>query len=251
MPLMANVSFSFNPVPAPACYPSDVNSLAQMLTNGGVLAGTVPDNAGGGVFVGSSPPSSALTNKVWFKTDAAGRPLGVFMFYNGNWRKVYTGIGYGELRMYIGSNTVFDGTGRGVIGGDFDGWQLCNGQNGAPNLEAYFAVGGQWGTATDGSGDTGWVTDTDGLYWRNHGGAKRNQIAAANLPALHVSAWAYALRPAYSSGTPGLLLSNAPPQAGVEQVGTWPVIETQGSPNSDLPKPLFFAVAYMMFIGYQ
>src|SRR5258705_10100143 len=127
---MANVTFSPNHQPAPACYPTDVNGFLDMLTTGGGLSGTIPDTAGGGVFVGSSPPSSALTNKVWYKTDAAGRPLGVYMFYNGNWRKVYTGAVIGEVRLYVGGyNGVFDGTGRGILGGDLDGWVIMNGQN--------------------------------------------------------------------------------------------------------------------------
>src|SRR5258707_2665742 len=134
---MANVSFTPNHQPAPACYPSDVNGLLDMLTTGGGMSGTIPDTAGGGVFVGSSAPSSALTNKVWFKTDGAGRPLGVYMFYNGNWRKVYTGVVYGEIRLYVGGyNGGFYGTGRGIIYCDADWCARCNGCNRTARLRA-------------------------------------------------------------------------------------------------------------------
>jgi hypothetical protein len=246
---MANVTFSYNPTPAPACYPSDVNGLAALLTSGGMLSGTIPDTAGGGVYVGSSAPSSALTNKVWFKTDAAGRPLGVFLFYNGNWRKMYTGVGYGELRMYVGSNTVFDGTGRGVIGGDFDGWVLCNGNNGTPNLEAYFVVGGVWGTQV-GQG-AGWFSDTDGQVWRNTGGSKGpHMIGRTNLPKLEAEVHSRVGNAA--AGTDGFGIGNTTdPNIYYTRVTDSAGNPVDGAGQQPMSLPLFYAVAYMMFVGYQ
>ncbi|SRR5258705_1129405 len=242
---MANVSFTPNHQPAPACYPSDVNGLLDMLTTGGGMSGTIPDTAGGGVFVGSSAPSSALTNKVWFKTDGAGRPLGVYMFYNGNWRKVYTGVVYGEIRMYVGGyNGVFDGTGRGIIGGDADGWALCNGGNGTANLEGYFPCGATW------SGSE-WITGTDGVANRNVGGARGPHfIGSRQLPKL-------------STETHGNL--DAQPGAGrisLGQTGTTPLavyypvvdgagVAVDGVNQQPLPFPPFIAMAMIMFVGYQ
>jgi hypothetical protein len=241
---MAQVTFTPNPQPAPACYPSDVNGLLNLITTGGGISGTIPDNSGGGIFIGSTPPSSSLTNKVWFKIDAAGRPLGVYSFYNGNWRKVYTGVGYGELRMYTGSNTVFDGNGLGIIGGDFDGWQLCNGNNGTQNLEAYFLVGGVWGSQVGQGG--GWFSDADGVSWKNLGGQKGPiHLTTGMLPALAAKI-NFALEAA--QGNQVFTLGGSTPDF-------FPVVDAvdgggtgQGVP---LPLPLFYAVAYMMFIGYQ
>jgi hypothetical protein len=235
---MANVTFQANPQPAPACYPSDVNGLLQLAAGGG-LSGTVPDNSGGGIFAGSSPPSSSLTNKVWFKTDGAGRPLGVYMFYNGNWRKVYTGVGYGEVRMYTGAASVFDGSGRGIVTGDFDGWCLCNGGNGTPNLIDRFIVSGSWNGSA-------WTTNVDGRVNRTAGGAPGpNIIRPSNLPQLSVECFA--------SGTAPLTGGNGYCIGGPTQLGVsiWPVIETQGSPNTELPLPYFYTLAFMMFVGYQ
>src|SRR6266404_3169251 len=188
---MANVTFNPNHQPAPACYPSDVNGMLDMLTTGGGLSGTIPDTAGGGVYVGSSPPSSALTNKVWFKTDSGGRPLGIYMFYNGNWRKVYTGVALGTIIMcwwYLG---FFDGTGSENI-------------SGAAGNTLY--------------------TDIDGLAWRNQGGSKGPEyITRTKLPKL--STFAYGSLDA-GAGTGVYGVANV----GATIVGTWPVVDGDGNP---------------------
>lgn len=241
---MANVTFTPNHKPAPACYPSDVNGMLDLLTTGGGLRGTIPDNAGGGVYVGSTPPSSALTNKVWYKTDGAGRPLGVYMFYNGNWRKVYTGVSYGEIRMYVGAYTPnFDGTGRGVVTGEADGWALCNGQNGTYNLEAYFLIGGQW------SGSA-WVTDVELDAWRSSGGTKgRMTINPSQAPSMSAL-----LQYRNLAVTAGAQASVAVAQQGGPSYAMPVVVDATGQKGGGLPLPfpvLYFAVAYMMFVGYQ
>lgn len=166
---MASVTFTFNPVPAPACYPPDLNSLAKELTTGGILAGEIPDTAGGGVIVSSSVPASTLSSKVWFKIDTAGRPLGTYIFYNGNWRKVYTGLP-SEIRMFSGDWTIyFDGSGLGVVGGEWDGWALCNGNNGTQNLANRFIVCGE-----EFSGE--WLTIVDQFNLTNSGGVGSEQL---------------------------------------------------------------------------
>jgi hypothetical protein len=213
-----------------------------MLTTGGGMSGTIPDTAGGGVYVGSSPPSSALTNKVWYKTDGGGRPLGVYMFYNGNWRKVYTGVVFGEIRLYWGTFSVFDGTGRGLIGGDADGWAVCNGQNGTTNLEGYFPCGGSWNGSN-------WVTSTNGVT-TNAGGARGpHMIDRTKLPALHTVAYG-ALVAAAGAG------AYAAANLGQTPVGTWPLLDASGNSidgagQQPIPFPPFVAMALLQFIGYQ
>lgn len=237
---MAVVTFTYNPEPAPACYPADVNGLAQLLTQGGMLAGNVPDQAGGGIFVGSAPPSSSLTYKVWFKIDGAGRPLGAYQFYNGNWRKVYTNVGIGDMKLYNGSGANFDGTGRGVVGGDCDGWAICNGNNGTPNMSGVFPAGGTWnGSAWVGSGIGG------------GGGTNSHRIAASDLPQLHVDAYSWPLDAQGGTGTH--IESVSFPGAGgpTHLFGTWNVNETQGSPNNALPLPRYNVFGFIMFVGYQ
>lgn len=237
---MANVTFTSNHQPAPACYPSDVNGLLDLLSTGGGLNGTIPDNAGGGVFVGSSPPTSALTNKVWFKTDAAGRPTGVFMFYNGNWRRVYSG-GIGDVKMFVGNPSgLFDGTGRGVVGGFQDGWALCNGQNGTPNMTDRFVVGATWNGSN-------WVSAVEGVPAKTQGGVGVFNLTASQVPAMSVTAFGVA---------------TAQPGAGAFAIGSendtaranWNVRSggiPVGSPQTTINNtPPWYAMAYAMFVGY-
>jgi hypothetical protein len=235
---LAEVTFTPNPQPEPACYPSDINGLLALLTTGGGISGTIPDNAGGGIYVGSSPPSSSLTNKVWYKTDAAGRPLGVFMFYNGNWRKVYTGVTYGEIRMFWVYSGVWDGTGRGVIGGDADGWALCNGQNGTPNFTDYWPV---CGIPSGG----GYVTDTDGQGYVQNGGQRGPfTLSQYYLPSL----FSLEMLTQVQAGSGPMCATNNDTGA------LWmpPVVdgsETTGQ-GHPLPKPLYVALGFAMFVGY-
>jgi hypothetical protein len=245
---MAFVTFTPNPQPAPACYPSDVNGLLELLTTGGGLSGSIADNAGGGVFVGSTAPSSSLTNKVWFKTDAAGRPIGIFMFYNGNWRKVYTGAALGEIRMFAGPFSLyFDGTGRGLVGGDLDGWALCNGQNGTPNLEGFFPVGALPGQAVGGPGDQ-WVSNCEGNGFRNSGGNRGLTLNMNYLPPMvahsHIQGYAQ------GSGA-GFAGSTSDPTAPDYQL---PVTDGAGNHGGGQQLPsqhLYYAVGFILFVGYQ
>lgn len=237
---MANVTFSANPQPAPACYPSDVNGMLQLAASGG-LSGTVPDNAGGGIFVGSSPPSSSLTNKVWYKTDAAGRPLGVYMFYNGNWRKVYTGTAIGEIRMYIYSQSAFDASGLGLVGGAMDGWAVCNGNNGTPNLVNSSPVAGHMGQSV-GQPD-GWYSNVEGGAWLHGGGVGGpHKIAGSNLPQLLTVI--YGTPTAATPGTGAYHLN------GPVAVSFWYESTTQNSPNNPMPYEPYFVVGFLMFVGY-
>src|SRR4051812_45928039 len=84
---------------------------------------------------GAETPSMDDTDKVWHRLDTTGRPIGTFVYYSGAWRREYTG-NTSEITMYSGDPaTDFSGAGGlGTIGGDWDGWALCNGSNGTPDL---------------------------------------------------------------------------------------------------------------------
>lgn len=238
---MSAVTFTANLQPAPACYPPDVNALLTLVAQQG-LSGTVPDNAGGGIYVGSSQPSSSLTNKVWFQIDAAGRPLMVKMFYNGNWRKLYSG-GYGDVKLFVGNPSgLFDGTGRGVIGGMQDGWALCNGNNGTPSMANRFVVGS---SGFDGSG---WPTSVDGAV-RYSGGLGTFTIQATNLPQMIVQAFATQTGQKVTAPTGGNQVG-APSDT---SVANWPVISGGAPVGGSVPInncPPYYAMAFCMFVGY-
>jgi hypothetical protein len=246
---MANVTFTPNPQPEPACYPSDVNALLTMLTTGGGISGTIPDNSGGGIYVGASPPDSSLTNKVWYKIDAAGRPLGVFMFYNGNWRKVYTGAIIGEIRLYIGSSAAFDTTGLGIVGGDLDGWALCNGNNGTLQLHNFFPL---MSSGYDAFGVAGWYGNPNGFSQPSAAGGLGNwQIQDNHLPQLRAHGYYESFTTASGSvGTPNVLVCDASkPMCAlpVEDVNTNQPVGGQAQIDNTPP---WVAMAPIMFVGY-
>ncbi len=92
------------------------------------------------IITGSATPGVGDQDKLWFRTDAGGNPLGFYVFNSGTWRPVYNGK-IGQISMYIGDGSPFDGTGKGTIGGIWDGWAICNGLNGTPDMRDRFPVG--------------------------------------------------------------------------------------------------------------
>lgn len=239
---MSDVTFTANNQPAPACYPADVNGMLNLIANGG-LHGTVPDNAGGGIYVGSIPPSSSLTNKVWAKIDGAGRPIGMYMFYNGNWRKTYTGS-YGDIKFYVGPfNGVFDGTGKGLIGGngpyDEDGWALCNGQNGTPNWvgSGCFPAAANWNGSA-------WVSAVDGTGYKAAGGVTQIQIQLGNLPNIQTPL-AFHYINEVGTAVPFIVASQSGDQGVMQAHATGTGADTPINTT-----PVFVAMGLLMFIGY-
>jgi hypothetical protein len=216
------------------------------------LRGTVPDNAGGGITVSASPPSSSLTNRVWLRVDSVGRPWGIYSFYNGSWRKVYTGA-VGDIKFYSGPwNGVFDGAGRGIPGGiggvnagngayDEDGWQICNGNNGAPNLSDFFIVPANVEGQSSGSGP--WQSNWDGQGQRPNGGQRRvpPRINQANLPQLLTSGIKQYPNGTGATGGIGFL---------TEQGTEIPFTIAGTGANNPIPTVPWIAFAALMYIGY-
>lgn len=182
-------------------------------------------------------------NKVLFTSDAAGRPTRVSLFYNGNWRRVYSGLPY-EIKMYAGAWTAnFDATGLGILSGNWDGWALCNGNNGTPNLTDRFVISGNYSIGG------GWYTYLAGPAL-NEGGANSIQIQLQNCPSIPLT---LLLTSSYAGGGLNYAIST---QQG-SPIGGGPTgliqIATAGTglqtPISTLPA--YIAQGFAMFIGYQ
>jgi hypothetical protein len=129
-----------------------------------------------------------------------------------------------------------------------DGWALCNGQNGTPNLEGYFpACGVQGETVGQAAGQ--WFTDADGVAWRNTGGQRaRVQIAMANLPPIVAHSHIAGIQ----SGT-GASLSVANNNAANPDYQL-PITDASGNSGANQPLPfqnLYFAIGFFEFVGYQ
>lgn len=134
----------------------------------------------------SSTPAVSDQDRAWLKTDSAGRPLGIFIFYNGNWRKFYNG-NYGEVKLFIGNPTDFFENGVGKIGTDWDGWSLMDGTASSFNWSDKFIVGGRMdneNSVTGWSGST-WQSSVGGSA-QSEGGNPNYSLINNNLPAMKV-----------------------------------------------------------------
>lgn len=89
---------------------------------------------------GNSVPAVNDQDKIWFKYDPAGRPLGTYKFYSGHWVRVYP-FPVGTIMLFSGDPTgLFDGTGLGIIDTDWYGFCLMNGNHGTPDLTDKFVI---------------------------------------------------------------------------------------------------------------
>jgi len=238
--------------PDPSDNPTTLQGLFTLLNNHALA-----EPVSGGPFtpyvISSTTPAVADQDKAWFKVDANGRPLEVRLFYNGSWRRFYTGK-TGQVEMFSGNlTTYFDGTGLGLTGLDWDGWAICNGNNGTTNLSNLFIVG----AAMDNVGITGytgthWQTNVTGTALQT-GGAANYAIVNNNLPNMTV----YVSGRRYSSGagnTPKRVLVDGDYAGGdltdpnpIAQFGANP----PANPQTSIPTtPPFYALAYCQWIGY-
>lgn len=118
----------------------------------------------------STTPGMDQTNLVWHKIDVDGRPIGTFHYYGGAWRREYSGR-QDEIRYFMGDPAIhFESDGRGIVGGEWDGFALCNGNNGTPNLSDKFIVGAKMDDLGVGYPTNGpWKTNVSGASTQTGG----------------------------------------------------------------------------------
>jgi len=236
-----------NPAPTacPATFGEAVN-LIRGLLSGSVNGTYVP------YVVGSDTPASDDQDKIWHRVDANGRPLGTFKFYNGNWRRFYDAF-IGQIAMFSGDPTgVFETDGRGVIGGNLDGWALCNGNNGTPNLTDRFVVAAHLDGSDGGAMySSGWQSRVTGDYLQT-GGSKDITLdndttyrpARAKVDVSRYRVDGSGERPdgpiyGLSGGTPGAgFITLVPADTGNTTPDAIPIVNP------------FIALGFVMFVGY-
>jgi len=184
------------------------------------------------MVVSTNTPAVADQNRVWLRTDAYGRPVGFFLWYPGSglWRRVPVPRPL-EIRMFSGTPSLyFDGTGRGLTTGEWDGWALCNGQNFTYNLLDKFILATPASTAQIVEGGLSTVT-----------------IALSNLPRITGTIGElYDFKTGGGMpGFSGLITQGGPRQTvTVEALGTG-----QAIPIPTLPP--YIAVGFAQWLGYQ
>ncbi len=203
-------------------------------------------------IIGSTTPAVEDRDKAWVRLDSVGRPLGTFIFYAGSWRREYTGKAR-EITSFNGDPALyFDGTGKGLTTAEWDGWAICNGNNGTPNLTDKFISGAHM----DGSGGQAarvadaWVS----LYNGNAqaiGGTSGFLILPGHLPELALQLDGNEYNPGGSPHAEAraiidTLYQNPSPHS--VTIGHYGATGTNvGIPNI----PPFYAMAFCMFIGYS
>lgn len=139
-------------------------ALQRELISGRIVANIVP------YIRQAATPSVDQQTLVWHKIDVDGRPIGTYHFYGGAWRREYSGRTE-ELRYFRGDpSAYFDSSGRGIVGGEWDGFALANGNNGTPNLSDQFIVCAKMDDLGVGYPTNGpWKTNVDGTTQQTGG----------------------------------------------------------------------------------
>lgn len=164
-----------NPAPedCPTTFQESIDLLNE-LVSGSVVASITP------YIRQAATPSVDQQNLIWHKIDVDGRPIGTFHFYSGVWRREYSGR-QDEIRYFMGDPAIhFESDGRGIVGGEWDGFALCNGNNGTPNLSDKFIVGAKMDDLGVGYPTNGpWKSTVDGTAQQT-GGQKDITLTEAN-----------------------------------------------------------------------
>lgn len=123
---------------------------------------------------GSNTPAAEDHDKIWFRLDVSGRPMGTFIYYGGHWRRTQMGLA-NEYTFFTGNPaTFFDVDGKGLVDTDWDGWQLANGNNGTIDARDKFVeIGGTY--------SSGWKTNITGGSVAS-GGAASFALTTSNTP---------------------------------------------------------------------
>jgi hypothetical protein len=238
-------------LPDPTATPLNVTELVTLLNS--LFLPVSVGNYNAQIVTGSNTPAVADQDKLWFKTNVSGAPIGFYIFNSGVWRPVYNGK-IGEITSFTGDPTVyFDGTGKGIVGGQWDGWAACNGNNGTPDMRDRFLVCNSTfvatnqpatvitGTAaaTGGSVPSAYTIKESDLPTYNPIFAGANYSAGAGTPTYHIlvdNNWInYFQHSSVQDPNTGNTNYGAPP----------------GTPQTVVPiVPPFYCVMFAMFIGF-
>jgi hypothetical protein len=215
-------------------------------------------------------PSVDDEGKAWVEL-SSGKPLSLKIFFNGVWRRAYNGM-LGEIRMYSGppggdTDPTFDKDGKGKAGGQYDGWQICNGNNGSPDMSDQFIIGAHMNKALSHPDYAdGWVTFADAKNDLQSGGSKDHKIVAQDLPPINPGGLtAVPPEPTSSLIVHGFKYvagnTKTPAQPIVDRhygnmlTHTFPITSYGANPpdfnQNALPTvPPYLAMAFIIFIGY-
>lgn len=253
---------------------NDLITLLNQLINSQINGSYIP------YIIQHDTPGVDDQDKAWIELDIIGRPIALKIWYTGNsgaWRRVYNGM-VGEIRGYSGDPSVdFDKSTdpnnpniytSGKIGMAYDGWFICNGLNGTPNLSDKFLLGAAMDNVGKDAYSNGWqtaITGPDGTVQAyKTGGRFIETITNANLPLLTNAAagdspglWIYGYEAKEAIDHPGTVFplvdthyANAMPQQWNLTSGVLGGQYGQSPPTPLWTTPPFYSLAWIIFKGY-
>jgi microcystin-dependent protein len=160
----------------------------------------------------------------------------------------------GGIIMFSGDVTkAFDENGTGIKGTPYEGWQLCNGKNGSPDLRDRFVAGagGNYSIGTQGGADRVTLT-LDQMPSHNHGGRTGGQDLRLNYPGVFYNSKGVSTgilvsvqqpSPRYR---PNLLTTRGQPDIVVVPRNHTHGIASQGGNQAHENRPPFYALAFIM-----
>ncbi len=247
-------------MPDPNAAPLNLQQLFQLL-NLHFISNIVGDYTP--YVLQNGEPGSDDQDKVWFELDSQGRPVAIKVHWNGTWRRVYNGM-MNEIRGYNGNlNTDFDSTGWGKVNGEYDGWHLCNGNDGAPDYSDRFLIAAHMNE----EGHSGYV-DNEWVSWigddtgKHVGGEKDFTMTdattwqAASGPVGEAKVGMYHITP---DGGETLGADNklwGQPSLANDSYNRQVVVEGTADAGNLTPDsfpiiPPFVALAWIIFLGYR
>lgn len=210
------------------------------------------------MVIQSTQPGADDQDKAWVVIDGAGRPLAIKTFYNGKWRRIYNGM-IGEIRGFSGdpgynATGNFNTNGLGNVGGEYDGWHLCNGKDGTPDLSNRFLVGAEMSPAPHGYSDGKWKTKIDDKIYDTGGQwtevLKPENIPVPAMPAVRFRHW-YADGNIPQPHTGNLWGVPASPPNHTDNDDLVAKVDGNASPVGVFIGPPFYSLAWIIFVGYQ
>jgi len=184
--------------PDPDAAPLNITQLVALLNtlvNSQIQGSYIP------YVIQHGEPGVNDRDKAWIFIDTQGRPIETRIWWaNGSaWRRIYNGM-IGEVRFYNGDPSIdFDTNGLGNIGGAYDGWHICNGLDGTPDMSDRFPIGAHMNNATVNGyqpANGGWVTTEVDSAGKHQGGVKeitlKNNTTYENLPEVKVGKYTIA-----------------------------------------------------------
>lgn len=221
-------------VPAGVCVPGTAQGIVNLVAQ--YLNVAFAGDSFNTFNYGSSEPDPDNRDRPWFRTDASGYFIGWMGYFNGAWRRVAP-YPIGSIVAYSGSDANFDGDGKGNAGTTVEGYQLCNGLNGSPDLRNRFIIMGN-----DYSGSA-WTTDVEDS---GNPGVTTGGLATVQLFRTHIPRMTDTLRTGNEAGAGNRFLLGAKNDGSTidVEIGTT-ASSGEAAPHPNMPP--YYALAYIMY----